>query len=71
MEFFICKKAKKIISIKHCGKNIALSRCHDANGVSIHCDDHGEAVFSKKYTADEVFSHECISEYKSKCMAES
>ncbi len=71
MEFFICKKAKKIMSLKHCRNNAAVSRCRDASGISIHCNDDREAVVSKKYTADEVFAHECISEYRSKCMAES
>lgn len=69
MKFFICKRAKKIISLKLCEKNARLSLCRDPNGISIHCGNGPEAVLSKKYTVDEVFGEECISEYVEKCMS--
>lgn len=69
MEFFICKKVKKIISVKHCQRSSRLGQCRDANGVLIHCVNGAEAVASKKYTMDDVFDAECVKEYKVKCMS--
>lgn len=70
MEYFICKKAKKIVSTKICKRNASANQCHDANGLPIICGHPHEAAQSKRYTADEVFTPECAREYKSVCMAE-
>lgn len=67
MTFFVCERSKKLIVVDLCHKNAAAGQCSNGMGELIHCNNNDLLIRAKQYSVDEVFSQDCITEYRQKC----